>query len=319
MRIFRYLAVIAAVTLFAASVYAKDSGKDKVAAVVEGEEIYMSEVESVLSNIMKRRGMPQGKMDMSSPQMQQVKKSVTENLVNRELLMLASEDSRPENIDEMIDKEINKLKSNFNSDKEFEDALAKNNMDKGKLKDQISKNIVLDSYVKDLQSGINITKSDKKDFYKNNKDRFKQKEQVKVSHIILLTGDKGKFENPEKKINEIYEKIKDDADFADMAREYSEDGSSKKGGSLGFIARGKTVPEFEKVAFSADVGEISEPFKSQFGWHILKVTDKKQEKQQSYTEVEDKIQKILKDKQAKKVLNKKLEELRKKYDVQINI
>ncbi|TYB32931.1 MAG: peptidylprolyl isomerase, partial [Flexistipes sinusarabici] len=205
------------------------------------------------------------------------------------------------------------------NDKDFENALEKNQMDSAQLKEQLRKNVLLDSYVKNIESGIKISDKEAKKYYENNKDKFKQPEKAKVSHIILRTGEKAKYENPEKKINEIYKEIKDGKSFEEMAKKYSEDGSAKKGGSLGYIQKGRTVPAFEKVAFSTKVGEISEPFKTKFGYHILKVTDKQETGQKTYSEVKSNINEVLKNQKMKEKLNAKLEELRSKYDVKINL
>ena len=91
-----------------------------------------------------------------------------------------------------------------------------------------------------------------------------------LRHILVKTEDEGK---------EVIAEIDGGADFADVAKEKSLDpGSAPNGGDLGFVPKGKTVPEFEEAAFALDVGEISkEPVKSQFGWHVIKVEEKRKE------------------------------------------
>ncbi|MCK4717117.1 MAG: peptidyl-prolyl cis-trans isomerase [Thermoplasmata archaeon] len=89
---------------------------------------------------------------------------------------------------------------------------------------------------------------------------------VKASHILV---------DNEKKANEIYEKIMGGTDFAKMAKLHSSCPSKRNGGDLGLFGKGQMVREFEGAAFSMQVGEVSKPIKTQFGWHIIKVTDKK--------------------------------------------
>jgi len=316
MKFLRLSVIAIIIAAFAVTAFAEDH---EVAAVVEGKKIYMSEVNNVLQSVMAKQGMKSSQMDMNSPKMQQVKKSIVENLVNRELLMLASMKNKPENLEKKVEEEYNRVKSRFKNDKDFENALQKNQMNPDQLKEQLRKNVLLDSYVKNIESGIKVSDKEAKKYYENNKDKFKQQEKAKVSHIILRTGEKAKYENPENKINDIYKEIKDGKSFEDMAKEYSEDGSSEKGGSLGYIQKGKTVPAFEKVAFDTKVGEISEPFKTKFGYHILKVTDKQEAGQKSFSEVKSNINEVLKNQKTKEKLNGRLEELKSKYDVKINL
>jgi len=116
---------------------------------------------------------------------------------------------------------------------------------------------------------------------------------IKAKHILVRL-DEGADENAvneaKTKIDGYLAEIKGGLDFAEAANKYSEDvGSNENGGDLGFFGRGETVKEFEKVAYETPVGEISEPFKTSFGWHILKVEEKKGEIDMSF---EDWIEEI---------------------------
>ncbi len=100
---------------------------------------------------------------------------------------------------------------------------------------------------------------------------------------------------------EILEKLNEGEDFAELATQYSQDpGSGAEGGSLGYFERGQMVPEFEQAAFNLEVGEISEPVQSQFGYHIIKVTDKKPY-EEDFEEVKDEIEEVLARRQARPI------------------
>lgn len=112
--------------------------------------------------------------------------------------------------------------------------------------------------------------------------------QVRAKHILVRLDD-GADENAvneaKTKIDGYWQEIKDGLDFAEAANKYSEDvGSNEKGGDLGFFGRGEMISEFEEVAYSTPVGEISEPFRTSFGWHIVKVEEKSGEIDKSFTE-----------------------------------
>ena len=97
---------------------------------------------------------------------------------------------------------------------------------------------------------------------------MKPEEEVRARHILVESKDKAR---------ELFEKIAHGADFAQLAKEHSKDPASKdQGGELGFFARGQMVPQFEEAAFKLKRGEVSEPFETQFGWHIVKVDERRQ-------------------------------------------
>jgi parvulin-like peptidyl-prolyl isomerase len=98
------------------------------------------------------------------------------------------------------------------------------------------------------------------------------------------------LEDAKQKIGDIKKEIDNGADFAEMAKKYSDCPSSEKGGDIGFFQRkGSMVEEFAKVAFSMKVGEVSDPIKTQFGYHIIKVTDREEGKDVSYEDVSDMV------------------------------
>lgn len=123
-----------------------------------------------------------------------------------------------------------------------------------------------------------------RDMYRAEAKRFEIAEEVKASHILILA----KEENAEEKINAILDELKAGKDFAELAKAKSQDpGSGAKGGDLGFFARGRMVKEFEETAFAMKVGELSGVIKSQFGYHIITVTERKEAGKQSFEQVRE--------------------------------
>ncbi|EON93416.1 survival protein surA [Marinobacter lipolyticus SM19] len=102
-------------------------------------------------------------------------------------------------------------------------------------------------------------------------------EQSKVRHILVRTSETVSESQAESAIRDLYQQLRDGADFAVLAREHSDDPvSGSDGGNLGWVSPGQMVPEFEQAMMAADVGELKGPFRSQFGWHILEVQDRRQ-------------------------------------------
>jgi len=140
---------------------------------------------------------------------------------------------------------------------------------------------------------VAVPQTDIQRYYNDNIQQYSTPERVRASHILLNTG--GKDEAAVKKqAEELLAKIKAGADFAELAKKYSEDpGSKEKGGDLDFFGRGQMVPEFEQVAFSLQPGQVSDLVKTQYGFHIIKVVDKQAGSQQTLDQVRAQIQQTL--------------------------
>jgi peptidyl-prolyl cis-trans isomerase C len=126
-----------------------------------------------------------------------------------------------------------------------------------------------------------INDADARKFYDSQVRAQKPEEEMRARHILVDSKDKAR---------EIYEKIAHGSDFAQLAKEHSKDpGSKDQGGELGFFIRGQMVPQFEEAAFKLKKGEVSEPFESQFGWHIVRVDDRRQRAAPPFEAVKDRV------------------------------
>ena len=158
-----------------------------------------------------------------------------------------------------------------------------NKLDENFIKSMVSKDLVKAALEKDFTDKNQVTDAEIDAYYDKNKSEFSN-EQVRASHILIKTVNddltdlpKDKVEAAKKQIDEIYEKVLAGEDFAELAKQYGQDGTKDKGGDLGYFSKGDMVKEFSDAAFALNVGEISKPIKSQFGYHIIKLTDKKTE------------------------------------------
>lgn len=154
-----------------------------------------------------------------------------------------------------------------------------------------------------LGAAAAVADKDLQNYYDQHRDEYRVPEQVKVSHILIKTplpGPNGKEDEPalaaaRQKAEDILKQVKAGGDFAKLAQKYSEDpGSAKNGGSLGWIGRGRTVPEFEKVAFTLPKGQTSDLVKSSYGLHIIRVEDKQDAHVKSLVEAKPEIEEKVK-------------------------
>jgi peptidyl-prolyl cis-trans isomerase D len=163
------------------------------------------------------------------------------------------------------------------------------------------KYVVVDSAK--IAAATTVTDQDLQAYYDQHRDEYREPEQVKVSHILIKTPlpapgakeDEKAVADARAKAEDILKQLKAGGDFAKLAEKYSDDpGSAKSGGELGWIGRGRTVPEFEKAAFSLGKGQTSDLVKSSYGFHIIHVEDKQQAHLKTLAEVKSEIEEKVK-------------------------
>jgi len=160
---------------------------------------------------------------------------------------------------------------------------------------------------KEIEEKVQVSDEDAKDFYNKNQDKFKKGEEIKASHILV---------DMEKEAKDILARLKKGEDFAKLAMALSKDkGSAAKGGDLGSFTRGRMVPEFEEAAFSLKPGEISAPLKTQFGYHIIKVIERKEGNMVPFEEAKETVTRQLLSEKQKGAFDAYIEGLKKKSKV----
>jgi peptidyl-prolyl cis-trans isomerase C len=163
---------------------------------------------------------------------------------------------------------------------------------------------------KEIEAKVKVSDQEVKDYYEKNKDKFAPVTQIRASHILVKTEEEAK---------KIEERLKKGEDFAAIARKSSIDtATAKNGGDLGYFSKGQMVPEFETAAMRLKKGEISEPVKTKFGYHIIKLTDKKMGQVVEFENAKNLISQNLMAEKQKEVFDTYIEGLKKSYKVEIN-
>lgn len=158
-----------------------------------------------------------------------------------------------------------------------------------------------------LQS-TSISDEEVNDYYKQNRANFFRDTTLRASHILV--DEKEKAEN-------IKAEIENGLTFEEAAKKYSTCASKQKDGDLGYFSKGKMVKEFEDAAFNLEIGDISEPVESKFGYHIIKLTDKKDAGIIPFNDIKDNLKRDLLKAKQNYIYNKKIEELKSKYTVEL--
>jgi peptidyl-prolyl cis-trans isomerase C len=190
---------------------------------------------------------------------------------------------------------------------------SKDGLDKGaeieeKLQD-LKKRLIVESFLKKkVETESQVSDADLQKFYEQNKDKFKADEQIKASHILVKT---------EKEAKDVQAQIKAGGNFEELAKKYSADSSAAKGGDLGWFGKGSMVPVFEKAAMALKEGQVSDIVKSDFGFHIIKLTGKRAAGVRPLEEVKEQIKGAIMPQKQQEVFQKIKEELKKSAKITV--
>jgi len=158
------------------------------------------------------------------------------------------------------------------------------------------------------------TEDEAREYYDNRPDLFTSEEMVSASHILKKASSDEEFENAEKEILSIRDRLLGGEDFVKCVQEESDDGGND--GNLGTFGKGRMVPEFEEAAFSLEPDQLSEPVKTQFGWHVIKLHEKQEPKLTPFDELKEKIIEYLHERKKDKVFDSFLDELKAKATIE---
>jgi peptidyl-prolyl cis-trans isomerase C len=187
------------------------------------------------------------------------------------------------------------------------------------LKDEIRRSKVVQKLVQvRFGEGSRVTEEEVRAFYEKNPERFERPEEVRARHILIRPesgeGDEGREEAMEE-IRQVQDKLKQGEDFAELAAEHSDGPSGARGGDLGYFPRGRMDETFEDAAFALEPGEVSGVVETAFGYHLIKVEDKRPETILPFDEVKDKLSKYLVSEKTRAQVTEYVEELKQEADI----
>lgn len=244
-----------------------------------------------------------------------VEKKMLDKILERELLFKESKGKKFAALDSEINEEILKIEKEIGNREDFAKALIEKGLTPELLRDYLEKDVSIKKYLEsDLFSGISVLDEEIDSYYKEHPDEFIAPKQIRARHILLKI--------PETPAEDVLKKVKEEADllrkeilasekpFEEFAKERSEGPSKEKGGDLGYFTENQMVPAFSEAAFKLEVGTISEPVLTRFGYHLIKVEDKRGGEMRTLEEVKDKLKTYLMQKKQADAIRAKLDELR---------
>jgi len=288
----------------------------EVVATVNGKDITRAQLQDIFNAAVQSTGMKVA--DLSTAQQLGGYTQLLNDLIDRQLLLGAA--SKEEVSNEDVEEEIKKFKSQFPDEAIFDAQMKQAGMTPEKLQNDVREELKIRRWMESQIKAPEVSDADAKSFYDSNLKEFEQPETVKASHILFMVDADAPADvvkQKEEAAKKAAARAKAGEDFTTLAKELSEEpGAKESGGDLGFFPKDRMVPEFANAAFAQKPNDISEPVKTQFGWHVIKVTDKKAAGTVPFDEVDDQITSYLKTMRQREAVQKVMKDLKDSAKVQ---
>lgn len=264
-------------------------------ARVNGELIGRAEFQDVVeSNILRYE--TQSGQAFSDAQRPQLERQVLDGLIMRTILEQEAARLDVSVTEERFEQTFSEFRSQFPNESAYLMALEEQGFTDEEFRAELRRQMVIEQLIRtEVYDQVTVTDDEIVEFYDANPQYFQQPEQVAARHIILTTEEVPEDQRAalQGELREIRQEIVDGADFGEMAQEHSQGPSAAAGGDLGTFGRGQMVPAFEEAAFALEVGEISDVIETQFGYHILQVTERIPASTQSLEDARARIEEFL--------------------------
>lgn len=289
------------VVLFAASSYAQE-----VVATVNGTSLTQKDLDAELDRLIPTITFHRS---VSNEKRKFYYDQALQELINRELQYqdALARNMKPEK--EKLDAQMERIRNKFKTPEEYKAASEKEGLSEENVRARIEKNMMIQTVFSDtVTAKVKVSDEEAKKYYESNAARFKQPEGVKLR--LISTKD-------EKKAQDILAMLKSGDDFGEIAYNMSEDSYRAQKGDIGYMHKGRMVPDIEQAAFKLKIGETSGVINAENTWFIIKLEDRKPEHQLPFEEVRDKLKKDLEKERTKELNNKWIADLRAKAKIEV--
>ncbi|HEY4745734.1 MAG TPA: peptidylprolyl isomerase [Desulfuromonadaceae bacterium] len=289
----------------------------EIVARVNGVDIRMDELRRAQKIIMSGRP----GLQIPPEKQKEFDQQALTQVVSAELIYQAGQKLPVKDLDKQVDDRMAQHRARFASAEDFAKAIKGMDMDEKELREFTRRDLVVANFIEQsIAAKITVSEADSKAFYDQNSDKFVNSASVRASHILCGVDAKATAEerkNAREKAQKLRKELAAGADFAALARDNSTCPSSKQGGDLGYFGKGQMVPPFEQAAFALKPGEISDVVETQFGYHVIKLTDKKDAETVAFKDARPRIEEYLKNQKIQAAVNAYLAEARKGAAVEL--
>jgi foldase protein PrsA len=242
-----------------------------------------------------------------SPEYNDLRDSIVRSLVERVEFEQEAEEMGIKVADAEVEKRLDELKAQFfqGDEEKYRKEIAKQGLTDERVRNEIRARLISEKLYKAVTSKVQVSQADVKEYYDKNKAQFQRPESREVRHILVKQKDSA---------DDIYSRIQAGESFAALARKFSQDTTSAKQGGKYTAVKGQSVAPFDKFVFAADTGDLSQPIKTQFGWHVIEVlSDIKPKSVTPLKEVEQSIRDTLLREKQNEAMRQWVDDLKEKY------
>lgn len=265
----------------------------------------------------------QGGAQVPAGKEQEARRFVLDQLIAAELMYQLAQKTPVADLDKKINDAVARLKGRFKTEEEFRKGLAQQDLSEKELRELIRRNQVIENHIEQtIASKVTISEQEVRAFYDNNPETFSMPEQVRASHILIMVDQQATEADKQQaraKADDLLKQIKAGADFAKLAQEQSGCPSSKQGGDLGFFGKGQMVKPFEDAAWAMKPGEVSNVVETQFGYHIIKLTEKRAKDKMPFDALKGRIAESLKQRKIGEQVTALMEAAKKSAKIENNL
>ena len=279
-------------------------------AVIDGEEISAEDF-----NLMVHERISQLPGQLPPQMIEMFKGQIFDFAIDKHLIDRKLAGEEIEVTEEDIENAFEEFVERFGGMQALQQQLAQRGMSIDEIREDMEQDVQLEKYLS-ARYDLEVSEDDARAFFDEHRERFVEDEQVQARHV-LLTVEEGEDDTAAgQKAQELYEQASGGADFEELARTHSQCPSSQQGGDLGFFPREQMVPAFSEAAFAMEPGEISEPVRTQFGYHIIQVVDKKEGGEVAFDEVQRDLELQLLHQKRQEVFQEFLESLKAEVEIE---
>jgi peptidyl-prolyl cis-trans isomerase C len=287
-----------------------------VLARVNGEEVTKVDFDRLIKNMELSANGP-----IPAERRDDIFRKALDQLVTYTVLTQETRARKVAVTDAEVEGQIKQMRSQFQNEQDFTKALAARGMSLEKLKADTRIDLSINKMMEaEAATGQPPADAQVREFYDKNPDKFKQDEAVRASHILFKVEESADAATKKKVRDEaeaVLKQVRAGADFGELAKKHSADGSAQQGGDLNFFTKGQMVPAFDQAAFALKPGEISDIVTTQFGYHIIKVTDRRPASAVPFEQVSDRIKEYLTEQQKQQKVEAFIESLKQKSKIEV--
>jgi peptidyl-prolyl cis-trans isomerase C len=288
-----------------------------VLARVNGEDVTKVDFDRMIKNMELSANQP-----VPAERRDEIFRKVIDQLVTYTVLTQETRARKVAVTDAEVESNIQQMRSQFKNEQDFAKALAARGMSIDKLKADTRIDISINKMMEAEAAAAQQAPTDAqvREFYDKNPDKFKQEEAVRASHILFKVEESADAATKKKvrdQAEAVLKQVRSGGDFAELAKKHSADGSAPQGGDLNFFTKGQMVPAFDQAAFSLKPGEISDIVTTQFGYHIIKVTERRAPSTVPFEQVSGRIKEFLTEQQKQQKVEAFVTALKQKAKIEV--